>query len=255
MPTYTDFRSAARDALTRIAAPTRRFTAPSWALLLCAAMFTAAGRTAAAQPAPSAEPRSYAALWQAAMVAVDAGEFERNEAKRKALYASATDYAKQAIALNPGDAEGHFHLSRALGRTALALGPRDRVTYGIAVREHALEALRLAPRHPGALHVMGVWHTQVMRLNGLSRTVAKAFLGGQVFGSASWTEAVRYLELAVQIEPSRLVHRLDLARVYRDVGRTADAKAAYRAAIACPTTDANDATYRAQAEAELRALR
>ncbi len=247
MPTYTDFGPAARDVLSRMAAITRRF-----ALLSCAAMLFAAVRAA---PAQSAEPRGYAALWQAAMVAVDEGEFERNEAKRKALYASATDYATRAIALNPGDAEGHFHLSRALGRTALALGPRERVKYGIDVREHALEALRIAPRHPGALHVMGVWHAEVMRLNGLSRAVAKAFLGGQVFGTASWSEAVRYLELAVQIEPARLVHRLDLARIYRDVGRIADAKAAYRAAIACPTADPNDATYRAHAEAELRALR
>lgn len=250
MPTYTLFAAAARGRTRPTALAASRLVRALACVLSLASVVTV--HTVRAQ---SVEPRTYTALWQAAMVAVDAGEFEKNDAQRRALYATATDYATRAIALNPGDAEGHFHLSRALGRTALALGPRDRVKYGIEVRAHALEALRLAPRHPGALHVMGVWNAEVMRLSGLSRAVAKTFLGGQVFGSANWGDAVRYLEQAVQLEPSRLVHRLDLARIYRDVGRTQDAKAAYRAALACPLADANDATYRALAESELRKLK
>jgi tetratricopeptide (TPR) repeat protein len=210
---------------------------------------------AMASVSKAAEPSTYAELWQAAALAVDQGEFEKNGAVRTALYAKATSYARRAVALNGGDPEGHFHLSRALGRTALALGPRERVKYGIEVREEALAALKIAPRHPGALHVMGVWNAEIMRLSGISRAVAKAFLGGQVFSTASWSEAVRYLELAVEIEPSRLVHRLDLARIYRDLDRTNDARAAYRAAIAAPNTDPNDAVYRQQAAEELKKLR
>lgn len=201
------------------------------------------------------EPETYDDLWRAAMVAVDEGEFEKNAVTRTALYAKATGYARRAVVLNPGDAEGHFHLARALGRTALSLGPRERVKYGIEVRDHALLALRSTPRHPGALHVMGVWNAEVMRLNGFSRAVAKTFLGGQVFNTASWPEAVRYLELAVQIEPDRLVHRLDMARIYRDIGRLDDARAAYRAALNCANMDANDAMYRQQAGDELRRMR
>jgi Flp pilus assembly protein TadD len=85
--------------------------------------------------------------------------------------------------------------------------------------------------------------------------VARAFLGGQIVATASWPEAVRYLELAVQVEPDRLVHRLDLARVYRDLGRTEDARAAYRVAIAAPAFDPNDAVYRQHAGEELRRLK
>lgn len=201
------------------------------------------------------EPTTYTELWQAAAAAVDRGEFERNEAVRTALYVKAAEYARRAVALNPGDAEGHFHLARALGRRALAVGPRERVKYGIDVREKALTALSLSPRHPGALHVMGVWHAEIMRLNGIARAVAKAFLGGQVFGTASWSEAVRYLEASVQVEPDRLVHRLDLARIYRDMGRTDEARASYRAALTAPDFDPNDHVYRQHATEELRRLK
>jgi Flp pilus assembly protein TadD len=254
MPTYTTLVPAAR----------KRRTLPG---VLLAVAITAGAPVAllpwhpvlAQLPAAAAttvrEPSTYAELWQAAAQAVDQGEFERNIQVRTALYAKATTYARRAVALNPGDAEGHFHLSRALGRTALALGPRERVKLGIEVREEALAALKLSPRHPGALHVMGVWNAEIMRLNGIARTVARAFLGGQVFATASWSEAVRYLELAVQVEPDRLVHRLDLARIYRDLDRTDEARAAYRAAVAAPAFDANDAVYRQHASEELRRLR
>lgn len=201
------------------------------------------------------DPRNAPLLWRAAREAVDLGEFERQVAVRTALYEKAIGYARRAVTANPADAEAHFQLSRALGRTALALGPRERVKLAVEVRSAALEALRLQSRHAGALHVLGVWNAEIMRLNGLSRAVAKTFLGGKVFDAASWSEAVRYLEQAVSIEPNRLVHRLDLARIQRDAGRPTDARAAYQAALRSPLTDANDTQYREAAERELRALK
>ena len=200
------------------------------------------------------EPRNASALWRASKELVDLGEFDPSADARSALYARATDYAKRAIASAPNDADVHFHLARALGRTALAAGPRDRVKYGIDIRTESLRSLELAPKHAGALHVMGVWNAEIMRLNSFTRMFARTFLGGKIFGTASWAEATRYMEAAVAVEPQRLVHRLDMARVYRDTDRKADARAAYLAAIACPLSDANDDHYRADAQRELAAL-
>jgi tetratricopeptide (TPR) repeat protein len=205
--------------------------------------------------AVQAEPKSYVALWKAAREAVDLGEFEPNTETRTALYTRATDYARRAVLANPNDAEGHFQLSRAVGRTALAANPRERVKYAVEVRAEALKALQLQPKHPGALHVLGVWNAEVMRLNGFSRAMAKTFLGGQVLGSASWSEAVRYLEASVVVEPNRLIHHLDLARIYRDAGRPNEARAAYQAALRAPLQDANDDQYRKSADEELKKFR
>jgi tetratricopeptide (TPR) repeat protein len=201
------------------------------------------------------DPRHVPLLWRAAREAVDLGEFERQTAVRTALYDKAVGYARRAVAGNPADPEAHFHLSRALGRTALAMGPRERVKLAIDVRSAAIEVLRLQPRHAGALHVLGVWNAEIMRLNGLARAVAKTFMGAKVFDAASWGEATRYLEQAVAIEPNRLVHRLDLARIHRDAGRVGDARTAFQTALRSPLTDANDVQYREAAERELRALK
>lgn len=194
------------------------------------------------------------ARWKAAREAVDLGEVERDAPARKAWYERATAHARKAVALAPDDAEAHFHLSRSIGRMALDVGPRDRVKLAGEVRAHAMRALELQPRHPGASHVLGVWHAEVMRLNRFTRAIAKTFLGGEVLGTASWSEAARLLEQAVAASPRRAVHRLDLARIYRDMGRTADARREYQAAIDAPAADPNDAEYKRRAAEELRDL-
>jgi tetratricopeptide (TPR) repeat protein len=207
------------------------------------------------EAALAAEPTSYDALWKASRAAVDLGEFSRDQAQRKTLFTKAEGYARRAVTANPGDAEGHFVLARAIGRTALSLGKRDRVRFAGEVRQHALEALRLNPRHPGALHVMGVWNAEVMRLSGLERFFAKNVLGGKVFNEANWNDAVSYLERAVAAEPDRITHRLDLGQVYADVGNKAKAREQFEWVVRATPREFNDAHYKREAEEALRTLR
>jgi tetratricopeptide (TPR) repeat protein len=200
-------------------------------------------------------PESYHALWRASREAVDLGETETNSARRTRLNEQAVSYARRAVAVNPVGADGHFQLARALGRTALSVSARERVKYATEIRAEAMRALELQPQHAGALHIMGVWNAEVMRLNGITRALARNFLGAGVFGSASWANATRYLEQSVSADPTRLIHHLDLARVYRDTKRRAEARAAYQAALRSPVIDSNDDVYRRAAESELRALK
>lgn len=196
---------------------------------------------------------SYEAAWKAARDAVEAGEIAP-AGQQRTLYRAAERHARRAVRLNPRDAEGHVSLSRALGRTALSVSKRERVKYAAEVRDEAMLALRAAPRHAGALHIMGVWNAEIMRLNGVTRFMAKNFLGGKVFETASWPEAIRYMEQAVAVDPARIVHRIDLAEIYADAGDKAKARAAFQQVVRAPAVDPADAKYKQRAEKALRSL-
>ena len=194
-------------------------------------------------------PNNADALAKASIAAVDVGEATSDKGRQKALYAQGEQLARRAIATAPNDADGHFALARALGRTAQTLGSRERVKYAGEVRAHALDALKRDPMHAGALHVMGMWNAEVMRLNGVSRFMAKNLLGGRVFDQASWNNAQSYMERAVAVEPNRLTHRLDLAGVYLDRNNSAKAKEQLDFIAPAPAREAGDAQFKRQAEA------
>ena len=207
------------------------------------------------EKAIAADPSSYEAHWKASRSAVDIGSYHADASRRGSLFQSAEQYARRSIALKPNDAEGHFSLARALGKTALAQSTRGRIRYATEIRARALECLRIDPRHAGCLHVMGAWNAEVMRLNSVARMVAKNVLGGRVFGQASWKDAVRYMEASVANEPNRIVHRVDLAEIYLDVKQRDKAVAELEAALRLPVDDVNDRIYKEQAKTALSRIR
>lgn len=198
------------------------------------------------------DPKNYEALWKASRSAVDLGSYDRDDSQRETYFKNAEKYARDAVAANPGDAEGHFNLARALGKNALTQSPKSRIKYAKEVRNQALECLKIDPKQAGCLHVMGMWNAEVMRLSGFTRMLAKNFLGGQIFDSANWNEAKRYMEESVAAEPDRIVHHVDLGGVYRDTGDKTKARAEWQAAMKLPNKDFNDRHYKAEADAGLR---
>ncbi len=196
------------------------------------------------------------ALGKASRAAVDVAESEPNRARRDSLFRVGERYARAAVAANPNEAEHHFALARALGRAALTVGVRDRVRYAKEIRAEAMKALEIDPNHPGALHVMGVWNAEVMRLNGVQRFFAKNVLGGGILGTANWKDAVSYMERAVAVDPERLTHKLDLAKIYIDVKDTAKAREQLQLIDAATAqTDVNDPVYKREAKELLAKLK
>ena len=84
--------------------------------------------------------------------------------------------------------------------------------------------MAIDPEHDGAYHVLGMWHAEIRRLSGIERFFAKTFLGGGFMDRASWDSAAVHMERAVALKPEDLQHRFDLAGVYMDLERYAEAR-------------------------------
>lgn len=212
--------------------------------------FRRALATAAASVPPDTD--LFEALWKASRTEVDLAEAMPRGRAMDSLLMAAQEHAEAAIRARPAAAEGHFALARAVGRRALSVGTMDRIRYAKVVRDEALAALSYDSTHAGALHVLGMWNAEIMRVNGFARMFARNFLGAQVFSLASWDEAQRLLEAAVRLDPHRIVHHLDLAGIYADRGETAKSREQYEWIASAPLLEPNDALYKRQAAERLR---
>jgi tetratricopeptide (TPR) repeat protein len=200
------------------------------------------------QAALAQDSTTYGANWRAALVLMTQGELAEKSSNpaRDSLYALAVDYARRAVASDPAGADGHFALAAAVGRESLTLGEQERIRRAAVIRSEALRTLALNPRHDGAYHILGRWNAEIMRLSGVSRFVARNFLGAGVFKQASWTKAIYNMEKAVKLDSGRIYHRLELAEIYTNRKRYGDAERQLALVDSLPLREVMDSVYKRQ---------
>jgi tetratricopeptide (TPR) repeat protein len=202
------------------------------------------------QAALERDSMSYEANWRGAITLLDLGEQIPDSVKsprRDSLYSLAERYAGRAVAAEPAGADGHFALAAAVGRSSLTMGKKARIRRAAIIRREALRTIAINPRHDGAYHILGRWNAEIMRISGLSRFFARNFLGAGVFNQASWEKAVYNMEKAVELDPGRIYHRLELAEIYADRKRVRDAEIQLRAVESLPDREVMDSTYKREA--------
>jgi tetratricopeptide (TPR) repeat protein len=194
----------------------------------------------------------YAANWRAAIALLDQGEQipdSIQSAERDSLYARAEVLARRAVAADSLGAEGHFAVAASVGRASLTMGKKERIRRAKIIRDEALRTIELDPDHDGAYHILGRWNAEIMRLSGLSRFFAKSFLGAGIFRQASWEAAITNMQRAVELDPARIYHRLELARIYADRKRYQEARDQLGQIEALPDRELLDPVYRERAAA------
>lgn len=194
------------------------------------------------------------ALWRAAREAVNLGMLTGDAGAREEWFESAEAYGRRAVEADSTSDDAWVWLAIALGRRALGEGPRTKVRLSNEIREAASRALALNPEAAAAHHVLGEWHAEIRRLNGLTRFAARTLLGADTFDEASWDDAERHLTRAVELEPEGLIHRLALARLLLDRDRPDEARAELQEVLDRPAVEPTDARHKQEAQDLLRTL-
>lgn len=169
------------------------------------------------QHASGIEPGNPRIQVKLADAALDLGDAAGSEALR--WYALGEAAAQRAIALDPSDAHAHFLLAANRGKAA-----RRRPIFEVSPRivaqleEHLMKALERDPRHPRALHMLGM----LLRDTPL---ILRWTLKG------SRHDVTRHLVAATEADPNYAQVRLDLAEHYKNQGLLSEARTQAQAVI------------------------
>jgi tetratricopeptide (TPR) repeat protein len=165
----------------------------------------------------------------------------------------ALGYGQRAAALAPDDPEAQLSPAITYGRMLPYMGAKEQVDASPKIRAAVDRTLRLDPRNDLAWHILGRWNRVLAEISGVKRALAGAIYGGLPKGS--FDEAAKCLEKAVALNPSRLMHYVELGRVYAGMGRKEDARRFINKGLGMPNVDKDDAETKQRAREELAKVR
>jgi tetratricopeptide (TPR) repeat protein len=196
---------------------------------------------------------NYEASWKLSRAYVDVGEVLADKDERKEYYKEADNFARKAVEINPDGAKGHLYLSIAIGRVALDSGKKEQVRLSKEIKVEVDKALELDPNDDVAWHVLGRWHRKMATLSWIQRNFANIFLGG-VPKEASVEKSAECFQKAIEIRPGHINHHLELAITYEELDLKEKAAEEYNLVLKLPKKDADDDTYKKEAQERLKKL-
>jgi tetratricopeptide (TPR) repeat protein len=150
----------------------------------------------------------------------------------------ALDYAQKAVAADPSNAEAYCSVAISYGKVLPLQGKKEQAQATPRIKSAAEKAIALDPRNDLAWHVLGKWHRVLADVGGVKRAFASALYGGLPTGTNA--DAVHCLQKAIQCNPRRPMHYIELGRTYAQMDNNAEAKRLIQKGLSMPNTDKDD---------------
>lgn len=204
-------------------------------------------------------PKHHEALCKAARAAIDIGDMIPEtephwEKKRLPHYLAAEQYARKAVAADSNSTWGYFYVAASLGKIATVSPIAKQIDLAPEIRENVERALALDPRNGYAYHIYGVWHRRVAEIGQMSRLLASVLLGRSV-PQGSLERSEEYLKEAVSLNPTVIVHRLELAKTSIALGKFEQAKGLLQSVSGLPIRFSDDSEHKQSAKRLLEEIR
>ena len=148
------------------------------------------------------------------------------------------DYAKRAAAAGPNDSEAQLSPAISYGKMMPIMSAKEQVDASPRIKVAVDKALALDPHNDLAWHVLGRWNRILADVSSLKRTLAGAIYGKLPTGSNE--EAARCLEKAISINHNRVIHYIELGRIYAQMGRKDDARRMISKGLSMPSVEKDD---------------
>jgi tetratricopeptide (TPR) repeat protein len=134
----------------------------------------------------------------------------------------ALDYSTRAAECGPKDCDAQLAPAITLGKMLPYMPTKEQVSASPKIKESVDKALAIDARNDNAWHILGRWNRVLAEISG-----AKRFLAGVIYGDlpkGSYEEAEHAMKKAIAINPNRLMHYIELGRIYALMGRKDEAR-------------------------------
>ena len=162
------------------------------------------------------------------------------------------EYAQRAASLAPKNAEAQLSPAISYGKMMPFMGSKDQVDASPKIKQSVDRALELDPKNDTAWHILGRWNRVLADMN-----VVKRVLANTIYGKLPVTtneDAEKDLLKAIELNPNRLIHYIELGRIYAAMGRKEDAKKFILKGSAMPNKEKDDPEMKAIGQAVLKKL-
>jgi tetratricopeptide (TPR) repeat protein len=150
----------------------------------------------------------------------------------------ALDYSTRAAACGPKDCDAQLAPAITLGKMLPYLPTKQQVAASPRIKESVDKALAVDSHNDTAWHVLGRWNRVLAEVSS-----AKRFVAGMIYGqlpNGSFEEAEQDMKKAIAINPHRLMHYIELGRIYAEMGRKQEAREFINKGLAMPDTEKDD---------------
>ena len=165
----------------------------------------------------------------------------------------AVDYAKRAVVVGPNDPEAQLAVAISYGKLQPYEGYREKFDSVYIIKAATDKVIELDPHNDLAWHILGCWHKGLADVDAIHRALAQVTFGR--LPDSTYQEAATCFEKAIQLNPNRLMHYIELGRVYAQMGRTEEARQFITKGLSMQDTEKDDPETKRQGRELLAKLR
>jgi tetratricopeptide (TPR) repeat protein len=142
---------------------------------------------------------------------------------QKILAERALAAAQRAVMTDSNSATAHLCVAVGYVKNFPYADNATRVKWSKAIKSACETAIALDPKQDVSYYLLGRWHVGVADMNIFVKGIVKIVYGG--LPKASRAEAIGYFQKAIALAPDRIIHHLELAKVYAETGQEKLARA------------------------------
>jgi len=191
------------------------------------------------------EPANMRSLVKSAELNAALGVRQADKSSKRLYIETAYAFAKRAYYADSANADANYAMAMTSGKmTDIETENKKLVAYIRDVKLYADKALTINPDHARANWLAGKWNYEMTNLSGVKKAAIKLLYGG--LPEASYEDAVRYMEKCRTQDPYFAPNYLDLAKVYRDDHKPAQAIEVLTKLVRLPTRTSEDVGVKAE---------